>query len=79
MLEDASLRENDFVPYTLITVDAVSGLVATAEMPLEGDDLMRECENIMSIGKVVCDWMRAPLRPLAGLRNGGNGEVGING
>lgn len=33
MLEDAFLWGNDFAPYTLITVDAVSGLVATVEIP----------------------------------------------
>ena len=51
------------LPYTLITVDAVSGLVATVGIPLESVDSMRECENIMSIRKVVCDWVRAPIRP----------------
>ena len=56
MLEDVSPRK-----CTLITVDAVSGLVATAEMPSEGDDSMRECENVMSIRKAVCDWVRAPI------------------
>lgn len=63
MLEDASLWENDFAPYTLITVDAVSGLVATVEIPSESVDSMRECENVMRIRKVVCDWVRAPIRP----------------
>jgi hypothetical protein len=63
MLEEIFLWENDFAPYTLITVDAVSGFVATVEIPSESVDSMRECENIMSIRKVVCDWVRAPIRP----------------
>ena len=46
-------------PHTLITVDAVSGLVATVEIPSESVDSMRECENVMRIRKVVCDWVRA--------------------
>lgn len=61
MLEDASLWENDFAQYTLITVDAVSGLVATVEIPSKSVNSMRECENVMSIRKAVCDWVQAPI------------------
>ena len=50
-----------FVSYTLITVDAVSGLVATVEIPSESDYSMRECENIIRIRKVVCDWVRVSI------------------
>ena len=35
----------DRPPHTLITVDAVSGLVATVEIPSKSVDSMRECEN----------------------------------
>lgn len=51
----------DRLPHTLITVDAVSGLVATVEIPSESVDSMRGCENVMRIRKVVCDWAQAPV------------------